>query len=180
MYLTGEAINRYMKEASMPYRSVKKDYNEKKNVNSELCSICCGKCCRNYGCHFSPDDFKEISFEALKNEIEKGYIAIEFIDHWTTYSLEEGYILRSRHRGGPIVDTHGDSFGETCCILLGKDGCKLEYEKRPSGGKLLIPQIERCYQEYPLKDCVYEWMPHQEVILKLIEYFEHKEIPCSL
>ena len=47
----------------LPYRSIKKDYDYSKNVNSKICSECGGECCKRCGCHFSPDDFKEISFE---------------------------------------------------------------------------------------------------------------------
>jgi hypothetical protein len=45
--------------------------------NKELCRKCGGVCCKNMACHFSPDDFPEITFNALKAEIEKGHISID-------------------------------------------------------------------------------------------------------
>jgi len=46
--------------------------------NLDICRECGGKCCKNMGCQFSPDDFKKISFNALKKEIEKGHISIDW------------------------------------------------------------------------------------------------------
>jgi hypothetical protein len=33
-------------------------------MTNPLCVICGGKCCKTLGCGYSPDDFKEITFEA--------------------------------------------------------------------------------------------------------------------
>ena len=38
--------------------------------NKELCKECKGQCCKNKGCHFSPDQFNDLSFEGLKKEID--------------------------------------------------------------------------------------------------------------
>lgn len=174
---------------TIPYRSIKKDYDISKDVNSQICSECKGKCCKMCGCHFSPDDFKEISFEYLKREIEKGYISIDYVDCEMIYENFGVYILRIRNANAPIVDTGFNR--RTPCILLTDEGCKLEYKDRPSGGKLLVPsekffknslkQKERyCYQKYTIENCCYEWKPHQGLIFQLIKNFEKKDIPCSL
>ena len=169
----------------LEYRSVKKDYDVSKNVNSEVCSKCGGYCCKRCGCHFSPDDFEDVSFEGLKKEIEKGYISIDYVDGEEIYQRIGVYILRIRNEGAPIVDLGG---GRTKCILLTEKGCKLDYEHRPSGGKLLIPSSVLsngkinllCKSRYDIRDCCYEWLPHKKVLKKLVEYFQNKDIPCSL
>lgn len=162
----------------LEYRSVKKDYTISKNVNPELCAKCGGKCCKRCGCHFSPDDFKEISFEALKKEIEKGYISIDYVDGEIILSNFGVYILRIRNQGAPIVDI---GYERTPCILLTDKGCKLDYEHRPSGGRLLIPETEmECYTSYGITKCCFEWKPHQKILNHLLEYFADKDIPCSL
>ena len=46
--------------------------------NLEICSKCKGFCCKRMGCHFSPDDFKDLTFDGLKKEIDKGYISIDW------------------------------------------------------------------------------------------------------
>ena len=124
---------------TLPYRSIKKDYNISKNVNIEICSQCGGQCCKQCGCHFSPDDFEEISFEFLKKEIEKGYISIDYVDGEMIYQSIGVYILRARNKDAPVVDT---GLRRSACILLTEEGCKLDYEHRPTGGKLLIPSNE--------------------------------------
>ena len=58
---------------TLPYRSISKDYSVSKNVNTEICAECGGKCCKRCGCHFSPDDFQEISFNFLKKEIRLNF-----------------------------------------------------------------------------------------------------------
>ena len=64
--------------------------------NKELCSACGGICCKNMGCHYSPDDFSDLSFEGLKKEIDKGYISIDWWDHLEVEGKEyaRGYFLR--------------------------------------------------------------------------------------
>ncbi len=172
----------------LPYRSIKKDYSVPENQNHEMCAQCGGVCCKRCGCHFSPDDFPDVSFETLKSELEKGYISIDFVDGETIYESFGIYILRVRNFDSPIVDTgHCRKHG---CILLSENGCKLDYDHRPSGGRLLIPSswtceetnrtFLTCHNRYDIRECCYEWKPHQKVIRKLIKYFGDKNIPCSL
>lgn len=69
--------------------------------STKACAKCGGSCCKNMGCHFSPDDFDEISFDALKSEIDKGFISI---DWWEESDGGESYYLRIRNVNAPIVD----------------------------------------------------------------------------
>jgi len=175
-----------MEYPTLPYRSKEKDYDINKNVNSSICSECKGACCKACGCHFSPDDFEEISFESLKKEIDKGYISIDYVDGEMIYRDRGVYILRIRNQDAPIVDT-GFIRKRTPCILLTEKGCKLDYEHRPTGGKLLIPSSissftheMTCKSKYDISDCCYEWEPHKKLLYQLTEYYRDKEIPCSL
>lgn len=171
---------------TLPYQSIQKDYTDSENVNAEICAECGGVCCKTCGCHFSPDDFPEISFEYLKKELEKGYISIDYVDREVIYDDINIFILRVRNQNAPIVDM---GYRRTPCILLTENGCKLDYDNRPAGGKLLIPkesfptlfgETRRCHCKYDIDDCCYEWKPHQKVLYRLAKYFEGKEIPCSL
>ena len=169
-------------------RNIIKYYDKAKNVNSELCAECGGECCKRCGCHFSPDDFEDISFEALKLEIKKGYISIDYVDGERILRSKGVYILRVRNKERPIVDT--GYVRKSGCILLTDKGCKLDYEHRPSGGRLLIPaEIEKsfwgeniriCKSTYGIKECCYEWMPFQKTIYELIDYYDKKDFPCSI
>lgn len=168
----------------LPYRSIDKDIDG--TINHEICAECGGECCKRCGCEFSPDDFSEISFEFLKKEIQKGYITIEYINGEIVHQDNGSYILRVRNKEDSIVKYH---FSKGPCILLGEKGCKLSDDKRPAGGRLLRPSNEkagffnssrRCYSNYSLEDCCYEWAPHQKILYDLAEYFENKKISCSL
>ena len=171
----------------LDHRSRKKDYDNPQNVNAEICSKCGGKCCKRCGCHFSPDDFDEISFEAIKAEIEKGYISIDKVLGEMVLQDFDVYILRIRNQGAPIVDL---GLKRSPCILWTETGCKLTYEQRPSGGKLLIPSEKTskktgettltCHSTYDIDVCCYEWERHQMILRQLAEYFQDKEIPCSI
>lgn len=181
--MTCEEFTKMLEKLMYPtleYRSLEKDYDVSKNINCDLCSKCGGDCCKKCGCHFSPDDFEEISFEFLKKELEKGYISIDYVDGEMIYSDFGVYILRVRNQGADIVDACLIR-EKSQCILLTENGCKLDYNHRPTGGKLLIPNEDgRCRQKYDIFDCCYEWKPHQRILRDLVEYFETKEIPCSL
>ena len=175
------------KSSKLQYRSLEKNYDLTRNVNEEVCKKCRGVCCKQCGCHFSPDDFKEISDEYLKKELEKGYISIDYIDGGYLHRLSGIYILRIRNKNSPVVDI--ESTGGQCILLDEDKGCPFSYNERPSGAKLLIPEqehkrfifrVKMCEQKYSIKDCCYEWEPHQQVLKKLIKHFKHEYIKCSL
>lgn len=166
-------------------RSIKKNYDISSVTNAEICSQCGGKCCKKCGCHFSPDDFQEISFDFLKQEIEKGYISIDYVDREIILEDFGMFILRIRNQKSPIVDV--ENYTRNPCILLTEKGCKLDYEHRPTGGKLLIPdnnlknfESPQCHSYYDIDDCCHEWKPYQEILYQLVKYFKNKDIPCSL
>lgn len=169
-------------------RKIKLDYDNPENIDSKLCKECGGKCCIKCGCHFSPRDFKEVTFKDLQNEIKKGYISIEWVDGEIILRPGGCYILRVRNEGKPIVD---NDYQRTHCILWTEDkGCKLDYENRPAGGRLLVPkrgydpftkkQEYMCYSKYEISNCCDEWMEYQEILRELVEFFRNRNYPCSI
>jgi hypothetical protein len=142
--------------------------------NKTICSLCGGNCCRKMGCQFSPDDFEDLSFEALKAEIEKGFIGIDWwegdIDEQLN-ELDRVFFLRMRNRNKPVVDP---SWGGESCILWNEEkGCPLLFEKRPKGARALLPRQspEKCIDGYSKEMCVADWRKHHEILKKLKEYF---------
>ena len=166
----------------------KKKFTEATSTNYNICAQCGGACCKRCGCHFSPEDFEIISFNYLKNEIKKGYISIDYVDGEQIFQDLGAYILRVRNKDAPIIDT--GFRGNVPCSLLTENGCKLDYEHRPMGGKLLIPPHDtpnfsgtlkrRCHSEYDIDVCCREWMAHQEILYQLIDFFTGKDYPCSI
>ncbi len=169
----------------LEYRSIAKNYEKSKNVNTESCKKCEGFCCKTCGCHFSPDDFQEISYKYLKKEIKKGYISIVYISSDQIEQNTGTYILRIRNYGSPIVVLKDSWLGG--CVLLTENGCPFPYEKRPSGARLLVPQKDynpedflepECELNYTLEQCCYEWMPHKKTLYRLAKYFKNRKIKC--
>lgn len=118
--------------------------------------------------------------------MKKSYISIDYVWGEVICSNIGVLFLRVRNQGTPIVDTA--LHGRMPCILLTKNGCKLDYKKRPTGGRLLRPSstISRitnkreCYSQYGIEECCYEWKPHQKILHQLVEYFKEKDFPCLL
>lgn len=133
---------------------------------TEVCAQCKGACCKTMGCHYSPTDFDDLSFEGLKAEIEKGKISI---DWWS--GDEQEYYLRARHVGAPVVDP---SWGGRC-INLTETGCSLPWEKRPLGGRALKPKENsdsgECRTFYSKEQCKNDWKPYSDVLKQLVEHF---------
>ena len=143
--------------------------NEFKNNESSICSECKGQCCKRMGCHYSPDDFKEITFEILKELIDKGNTSI---DWWEGDVLdkdrERTYYLRVRNKNSDIVDPAW--IGE--CSLLTNSGCSLLFESRPKGGRSVIPQKDfECTSEYLKDTCCKEWYPYQHILDNLYNIY---------
>ena len=135
--------------------------------NKEICSKCKGKCCKTMGCHYSPKDFEEISFEYLMSQIDKGYISI---DWWEGNPFEDNrnihraFFLRVRNVESPIVDP---SWGGRCSLLT-ETGCSLTYNERPTGGRLLIPGEKNCVTKYTKEDCVKEWYKYNDILINCL------------
>ena len=141
--------------------------------NKKICSLCKGMCCKKMGCHYSPQDFKEISFDLLKIEIDKGHISI---DWWEGNpfdelddSIERVYFLRVRNVKSKIIDP---SWGGVCSLLT-ENGCSLEYKDRPKGGRELIPNEKRdCILNYNKQDCAKEWYKYDEILTQLYNLYK--------
>lgn len=156
----------------------------RKIENKQLCKECGGSCCKRMACHYSPDDFEEITYESLKKEIEKGFISI---DWWEGNPFENGsdndidiaYYLRIRNKDSKIVDP---SWGGEC-ILLTDDGCPLSYEERPKGARMLEPNEDNCISHYDKRQAARDWYKYNDILYKLVEEFgdyeEDEELDLS-
>ena len=144
-------------------------------LNKELCKECGGNCCKTMGCHYSPEDFKDISYESLKKEIERGHISIDWwegdpADDGELNIGEKAFFLRVRNIGAGIVDA---SWGGVC-MLLGEDGCILNDEDRPKGGRLLVPcEDGKCEVLYSKQQAAIDWLKYKDILLRL--YDEYNE-----
>ncbi len=167
-------------------RHYKKDDNEAKNCDYELCKKCGGKCCRLCGCEFSPDDFSDLSFEGLLKEIEKGYITLELVDGDQFYIAGWIWHVRMRNADQPIVVMPGTPNNKKGCIALKEDGCVFDYKHRPASGRLLIPARDEryfhweCHTDYGTHEALREWKAHQKVLHDLAKFVGDKNYPCTI
>lgn len=136
---------------------------------TKACALCGGQCCKRMPGHYSPSDFSDLSFEALRAEIEKGRIAI---DWWEADPKE--YYLRARQLGENVV--HGSWGG--VCVNLAPWGCRLSWDERPLGCRALKPKESKhsdCETSYSKEQCKNEWKEHDAVLRELVEYFKIEE-----
>ena len=165
-------------------RHYEKNDTEKEMCNYELCRECGGKCCNRCGCHFSPDDFEDLSFEGLLTEIKKGYITLELVDGDAFLIHSIAWIVRMRNVDGPVIE--GRVFGrkQAPCVMLGENGCRMNYENRPAGGRVLLPRAFSgrllCQSKYGIERGMREWLYHQKVLHQLVDYIKDTDYPLKI
>ena len=154
------------------------DFNEEYVTNKNLCKRCGGSCCKNYPCSFSPDDFVDINdFNYMKQILDTGFFVIDsFIDY---QNKKNTYFIRCRgSQDKKGIFCFNSPYGNEC-LLLGENG----FYTRPTIGALLTPKSNNhgrgiCTNEYTYKKHKEDWEKHQDIMLKLIEYYaNNKKMP---
>jgi hypothetical protein len=143
------------------------------NENKVICSACNGKCCRNMGCHCSPEDIGEITFETILEFINTGNFSI---DWWEGDVLDKNrdktYYLRARNIDAGTIDP---SWGGRCKLLT-PTGCLLPFEKRPKGGRAVTPvKTFDCKGDYSKKECCVDWYPYQNILDEVVDHIRYIE-----
>lgn len=149
-------------------------------TNRELCRRCGGKCCRNGGGIYSPEDFEEITF----NSILKLYYdnQIMFYPVFSSKNERAGFILRVPQKGcGKIQRGINPERGE-CSFWKEGEGCTYQnYRSRPRGCKLMIPNEVndrlRCLPIYDEEEALEEWLHYESIIENVCYYLLSLERP---
>ena len=82
-------------------------------------------------------------------------------------------LLRERNINRPIVDLLSY---KTSCASLTEQGCKYDFEHRPSGGKILIPRENgKCYDPTSLNK-VEVWLSYQKVLQRVVKRITGKNV----
>lgn len=160
-------------------------YAGKKLEDKEICKNCGGKCCKAAACHFAPGEIEDLSVEGIKKLLKKKtYISVvrhsssicESILRDFRPSGPYYYTLRMRSRGTGAAASVAEINADQKCVLLTSKGCKLPYEKRAMGAKLLIPKKDgKCEQLYGMDECVHDWKPYQKELKEVYRYFERRQ-----
>lgn len=152
-----------------------RQYDKNKLENIDMCRECGGICCKTTGCSYFPEDFKfDLNFENLKSEIDKGFIAIDYIsftgEKFPIALKEPIYYLRVKNIGenSPIGIRNSKT-----CIKLKENGCEFDFSERPSGGKYVVPFRGECgcYNLYTFQEFIDLWKPYQELLKLLIKCY---------
>ena len=135
--------------------------------NKELCAKCGGLCCKQTGCYYSAQDLKVVDSRSIKSMLDKGYTSI-VTDILFSFPEHTILTLKARNINAQKIDLISCSRG---CSALKEDGCIYSLEKRPSGGKYLIPgENRRCgYDKVKLLDIIETWLPYQELLKSVCE-----------
>lgn len=148
-------------------------------INEKLCKACGGQCCTKLPGATLPEDFKPNLQRNLKKALKSGYYAI---DWWEGDALEQdtekgrSYFIRpaTKEKKGVLLDP---SWGGTC-IFLGPNGCKLPFDSRPSGCKMLEPKPKgtRCIPRGASKqDSAVAWLKYESLIERIIKSYHASE-----
>lgn len=145
----------------------------KNNENKEICKKCGGLCCKKMPGIFSPSQFKKTMFDSLIKGFESKNLAIDWYEESPFDSendqIDQVCFIR------PRIENHNNLFdpawgGE--CSLLTKNGCKLNFKKRPHQCQSLVPFEKLCFSEnskitnkFDKAYYAKKWFPYQEIIL---------------
>lgn len=144
----------------------------------EECRLCEGKCCKSKGCSLSPEDMlSEMRLCAYQgnsaSEIEaflKDENGLYAIDYFTD-AQGKCFFLRMKHKCFTFIGV--DAYGE--CIMLSKEGCKMPFERRPRGGRLLQSSPDyNCRQQYTGEMMRRDWNPYQEVLSRIYAKYDQQ------
>lgn len=161
--------------------------DEPDKVNYDMCKWCSKKsitCCEHLPCYLSPDDVKDKTFQGICALIDTGTVSLDWWEDASGFPSKatfmgmfgfgdsyKGFFLRMRGKGRPIVHP---AVGIVECVMLGEDGCVLDFCHRPQGGRTLIPrktQEDTCQEGYSKKACADDWTPYHDVLQQVYEKY---------
>jgi len=150
--------------------------------NKEICAKCGGKCCKSGGCQYAPEDFESLKFDYLLAKLQEGYISIVSVLDFQEINGKLIAIpflyVKARNSGRPIIDLLSM---RTACSALTENGCRYDFEHRPSGGVNLIPgENGTCYREKDPLEFINMWQPQQQVLRKLTKRIAGKSVEAQL
>jgi hypothetical protein len=142
-----------------------------KNENASMCGTCGGQSCKAYPGLAWPDDFWKDIESGLYEALSSGNWEIDWWEGYLDgvsclYFIRPAVKIDDRNRDKCL--RRGLWTGE--CIFLGKQGCSLIWDKRPTQCKALKPGMKDGKPEcdyvgdYDKDDCDKAWVSYKETI----------------
>ena len=159
------------------------------NECREICRECNGFCCKGMGCEIFPQDVKKwfntdtITTEMIVKMLQSKYIQLdwwegdireefEYPEELLHDYIDRSFYLHMRNKYDAAVD---GSYGGMC-RALGKEGCIISWEKRPTGGKALVPvESHKCESEMSKAECCLAWLPYLDILEEVFDTWEDSE-----
>lgn len=163
------------------------------NECSDVCRKCGGICCKRMGCEIYPQDVKHwfgtdiITFEMIVKMLDSEYIQL---DWWEGDIRDEfgypdsvvdadyrdrSFYLHMRNKYDAAID---GSYGGMC-RALSTTGCIILWDKRPTGGKALVPTTtgkrDNCDSEISKPECCLAWSQYQDILERVFDEYEIPE-----
>lgn len=143
--------------------------NVPNNENSEKCSACGGKCCKNNPGAYLPEDFTadQLTKGGMLNLIKNGRISID------GYEDEEFCLHPFLRPRGSLDVCYGGLCGGTC-LNLTDIGCRLDFEDRPYECRRLDPKDclnggYLLHEPYTKRDIADKWIEYYDIIFEIID-----------
>lgn len=152
-----------------------------KNNENPICATCKRCCCAHMGCEISPEDVirwkGEITQDTITQLLDTGYISLDWWDgdprergvgdcdlYPEISPVYNGFYLRMRHVNALAIDPSFDGV----CKALGPTGCLLTWDQRPTGGKMLEPNVDNpgrgCTSTWGKQEAAIAWLPYHEIL----------------
>ena len=139
----------------------------------EACKKCKGMCCYRNACSCAPADVgEEVTVQSVERMLATGkyMITATYVVDKTCQTSLPVPIRAIPHISAREVDA-GEihiSLLHSKCALLGKNGCTLTREERPTQGLLLIPKNdEECEELMPFMSEI--WKPYIKVLEEVVK-----------
>jgi hypothetical protein len=135
-------------------------------VNTKLCKMCNGRCCKEMpGCAF-PHDFEQPLLESLQVAFKSGNWAIDWWEGDPTgkNKIDRAFYIRPRIKGNHGI--YHPAWSGACVFFENGKGCKLTIDERPSNCKAVEPKKDfNCIvHKYNKKAAAIAWIPYHNVI----------------
>lgn len=150
--------------------------------DSEKCSACKKKCCRQFPCLFSPDDFLDIhDLDYMKSILDLGILCIsEEQIGWISYLVIRPKNFMDNGMMVSFVNNSNTKHLNTCILFEPGKGCMLDSNYRPSEGLCYVPYGNltpySCRSFYHEQQRKQEWLKCQDVLMKLIDEYKNVRI----
>lgn len=145
--------------------------NEAELTNIEVCKKCGGHCCQFIGCSLIPEDLPEesrVSKDALREVLMTGKYSLDYYtvldeSQKTCYDL---HFIRMRNKYAPVSDV--SYVGGACTQWSETTGCSLDFNHRPTQGKMLKPGVTGvCAEGLTKQEMGLLWEPYNEWLTEL-------------